>query len=233
MFEMYTGLHPHDTDSATVRGTPDDEAEPLPPSRFVRDLQPRVEEVIVACLQHDMASRPPSAIAVATALPGGGPLAAALAAGRLLSPETVAAVSRDAIAPLVAWLLAASVVSGVAGIALLNRDGLRQWALQLSPPVLVARAQEIRRSLGYDRTPSDTAYWFSWKESFARQRADREPGFRMYDVETQSADGPRFVHRQSPGALVPGNAFGVVLYRESASRRTRDGGCNPIPAGDC
>jgi serine/threonine protein kinase len=57
----------------------------------VRDLDPAVERVIFRCLEKDPGSRPASAIAVAAALPGGDPLAAALAAGETPSPEMVAA----------------------------------------------------------------------------------------------------------------------------------------------
>ena len=43
------------------------------------------------CLEKDSADRPASALAVAASLPGGDPLAAALAAGETPSPEMVAA----------------------------------------------------------------------------------------------------------------------------------------------
>ena len=43
------------------------------------------------CLHPDPRQRPASALAVAAALPGGDPLAAALAAGETPSPELVAA----------------------------------------------------------------------------------------------------------------------------------------------
>jgi predicted Ser/Thr protein kinase len=48
----------------------------------VKDIDPLVERVIVRCLNVDPRNRPASALAVAAALPGGDPLAAALAAGR-------------------------------------------------------------------------------------------------------------------------------------------------------
>jgi serine/threonine-protein kinase len=50
--------------------------------RVVRDLDPSIERAIMRCLDPDAAKRPSSALAVAASLPGGDPLAAALAAGR-------------------------------------------------------------------------------------------------------------------------------------------------------
>ena len=49
-----------------------------------------MERVILRCLDADPARRPSSALAIAAALPGGDPLAAALAAGETPSPELVA-----------------------------------------------------------------------------------------------------------------------------------------------
>src|SRR5229473_5195516 len=60
------------------------------PSSFVKDLDPLVERVILRCLEADPANRPASALVVAAALPGGDPLAAALAAGETPSPQMVA-----------------------------------------------------------------------------------------------------------------------------------------------
>ena len=66
--------------------------ETAPPSlvSHVRDLDPAVERVVRRCLDNDPQNRPQSALAVAAGLPGGDPLAAALAAGETPSPELVA-----------------------------------------------------------------------------------------------------------------------------------------------
>jgi hypothetical protein len=55
-------------------------------------MDPVVERVILRCLDPDPTRRPSSALAVSAALPGGDPLAAALAAGETPSPEMVAAL---------------------------------------------------------------------------------------------------------------------------------------------
>ncbi len=63
----------------------------LPPTAIVKSLDPKIERAILRCLKPNVDERPASALAVAAALPGGDPLAAALAAGETPSPEMVAA----------------------------------------------------------------------------------------------------------------------------------------------
>src|SRR5918993_364235 len=81
-------------------------------SSLVKDVDPLIERVVERCLQTDPALRPSSALQVAAALPGGDPIAAALAAGETPSPEMVAAAPKHGIlAPHVAGgLLAAFLV---------------------------------------------------------------------------------------------------------------------------
>jgi len=67
--------------------------------------------VVLQCLEPEPGDRPTSALAVAAALPGGDPLAAALAAGETPSPEMVAAAGpRGGLRPGVAGACLASVV---------------------------------------------------------------------------------------------------------------------------
>src|SRR5712691_11841533 len=77
LHEMFTGKRHGDSQSS--------------PATLVKDLDPAIERVILRLLDADPRNRPSSALNVAMALPGGDPIAAALAAGETPSPEMVAA----------------------------------------------------------------------------------------------------------------------------------------------
>jgi serine/threonine protein kinase len=70
------------------------------PSTLVADPDKNVELAILRCLEADPKARPVSALAVAALLPGGDPLAAALAEGETPSPEAVAAAGSTDALPL-------------------------------------------------------------------------------------------------------------------------------------
>ena len=91
LYEIFTGKLPFESDTLAGLMRAQRESAPVSPSTIVRDLDPMVERVILRCLSPKPAMRPASALAVAAALPGGDPLAAALAAGETPSPEMVAA----------------------------------------------------------------------------------------------------------------------------------------------
>ena len=66
------------------------------PSSVVKNLNPVIERVILRCLEREASARPATVLSVAAALPGGDPLAAALAAGETPSPQLVAASGETA-----------------------------------------------------------------------------------------------------------------------------------------
>ena len=69
-------------------------------------MDPLVERAILHCLEADPENRPASALMVSAALPGGDPLAAALAAGETPSPQVVAASGNTSGLPVRTALLA-------------------------------------------------------------------------------------------------------------------------------
>src|SRR6266852_3291541 len=122
------------------------------PSTLVRDLDPLIERVILRCLESDAEKRPATALQVAAALPGGDPLAAALAAGETPSPQMVAAAGeKTGLAPRVAVACFADVILGVVLFVAvgIKENGLERIHPENSPEVLAKKAREIISSLGY------------------------------------------------------------------------------------
>src|SRR5581483_5740658 len=103
LYEIFTGKRPYEASTLEDLVRVRTRTTPVTPSTLVRDLDPMVERVILRCLEAEPARRPASALAVSAALPGGDPLAAALAAGETPTPEMVAAAGEgEGLAPRVA-----------------------------------------------------------------------------------------------------------------------------------
>src|SRR5262249_59204380 len=85
LYEIFTGKRAFAEKPAEVPFARRDRT-PSRPSSVVREIDPIIEKLILRCLEENAASRPPTALAVSAALPGGDPLAAALAAGETPSP---------------------------------------------------------------------------------------------------------------------------------------------------
>jgi serine/threonine protein kinase len=186
---------------------------PTTPSSLIQNMDPLVERVILRCLEKDPDARPESALQVAAALPGGDPLAAALAAGETPSPEAVAASpTKGLVSPTIAFAcLGATVVLLVLFIFLQGRLEFQNIIPnEKSPEVLADRAREINRRLGYTSPPVDTAQGFYWYVEILDyiKTHDRSPG--RWDV-LRSGDAPvlAFWYRQSPRNLVGLDKFSV------------------------
>ncbi len=125
----------------------------LPPTAIVKTLDLKIERAILRCLKPEVDERPASALAVAAALPGGDPLAAALAAGETPSPAMVAAAgSREALSARATVAAAAWIVLSLVVIVLLYQRVilLNRVPLPKPPAALEDRAQEALASLGFD-----------------------------------------------------------------------------------
>jgi serine/threonine-protein kinase len=165
LYEIFTGKLPFESNTLAGLMRAQRESQPASPSTLVRDLDPMVERVILRCLQAKPASRPASALAVAAALPGGDPLAEALAAGETPSPEMVAAAGEgEGLAPHIALslLLAALASMAVFAVLTLRSSALERLRPEFSPEVLAQKAKDTIQHLGFTSPVADDAYGFEW-----------------------------------------------------------------------
>jgi serine/threonine-protein kinase len=180
----------------------------------IKDVDPAMEKVIQRCLDPDPARRPATAFDVARALPGGDPLAEALAAGETPSPEMVAA-SEDTGALSVRSTVACFVfvlVALVAAVILKDRTSvLRVIPMPNSPEVLAQKARDLVVRFGYTDPAQDEAFFFTTDTAY---RAYAAANWTPEQYRSRLASGwPRligFAYRQSPRYLNPINAAGIV-----------------------
>jgi serine/threonine-protein kinase len=179
----------------------------LPPSSLVPDLDPVVERAILRCLEDDPAQRPSSALAVSALLPGGDPLAAALAAGETPSPEMVAAAGRAGrLRPAVAWACVGLLGAGLLIVPLgsNSRRLLSRLPQVRSPDVLEDRAVEFLKSAAPLETAADHARGFMFDDEYFRWAQAKDSSPRRWELlRTGEPWAVSFWYRQSPRPLTP------------------------------
>ncbi|MGH7936461.1 MAG: hypothetical protein ACREF8_05585, partial [Chthoniobacterales bacterium] len=177
-----------------------------------RDLDPLIERVILRCLENDPAKRPTSALQVAAALPGGDPLAAALAAGETPSPEMVAAAgATEGMRPFLAFMLLAAVFAGLFGALLIAEETrvVNRVIPEYPPEALAARAHEMIAQLGLSTDSVDSAYGFDVNSAYlAYIQAHDKTSSRWNGISADRPPAMTFWYRQSPRALYPTQFFG-------------------------
>lgn len=185
---------------------------PTTPSEIVKDLDPAIERVIDRCLQKDPARRPSSALQVAAALPGGDPIAAALAAGETPSPEMVAAAPKEGgLRPAVAVAMLGAFLVGLAFVTFFaNRVGLFGYApLEKSPDVLREHAREVIRAAGVTAPATDHTYWFTEStRPLQHLPHDGTRGQRLEELQDGQPAVIHYLYRQSPTYLGAFDYFG-------------------------
>jgi serine/threonine-protein kinase len=175
------------------------------PSSVVKDLNPVIERVILRCLETEPSARPATVLSVAAALPGGDPLAAALAAGETPSPQMVAASgetaglrSRVAVACLASVLVALGLVTFLS----IHYSGLEKMRPELTPEVLTQKAREIITRLGYAERPVDSASGLDYDNDFKDWVEKNEKPHPNWDaVVTGRPSLLLFWYRQSPDQM--------------------------------
>ena len=161
LYELHTGTRAFDAATIAELRRQKEHGTLRPASELTRDVDPVVDRVIQRCLETDPRLRPGTALQVAAALPGGDPLAAALAAGETPSPEMVAASgSTEGLRAPIAWALALTtiVAAAVALVAAERTVQFRRFDMNRSPAFIAERARDLLREIGYSRPAGDSAF---------------------------------------------------------------------------
>ena len=224
LYEMFTGRRALSADVAFPDGQARSPASPASPSTHIPDLDPVVERVITRCLQHDPARRPPSAYAVAAALPGGSPLAAAIAAGETPSPDLVAAAGEaGTLSPVTGALSFGAVLAGLFLLAPITREvnliGLTR--IERSPQFLTERAHTVLRNLGYEEPSDDEAVGYATDIDYLQSIDEHDRSATRWRALT-IAQPPAllFWYRQSPRRLVPIGGANIVTRLNPPTTRS-------------
>jgi serine/threonine-protein kinase len=209
LYEIFTGKLPFESTTLAGLMRAQKESSPVSPTTLVRDLDPTVERVILRCLNPKPSLRPVSALAVAAALPGGDPLAAALAAGETPSPEMVAAAGEgEGLAPrwalaLLVFVLVATAATYVIGI---QGSALVMMQPEYGPEVMAQKSRDMLQKLGVPDRPADEEFGFDWVDSqFDWVLAHHKGKLDWPAVVTGNPSPLRFWYRQ---ARTPMTAIG-------------------------
>jgi hypothetical protein len=221
LYELFTGKRAFDAKSAAELREQHDSSSITSPSTLARGITPAVERLILHCLEREPDRRPPSAYAVLGALPGGDPLAAAMAAGETPSPELVAnAADRGGLTPPLAAGLVLAVGAALAlGAWLLAPEFA---PLTKAPSALEVRAEDVLRSSGaFDRLPpfvagtfAQNGAWLDWRMAHPKVAEHSKPAvFYWRRWSPRLVESPH-IHAEMPGVVQPavlGNSSAMVL----------------------
>jgi serine/threonine-protein kinase len=215
LYEIFTGRRAFDANTLSDLIEQHQSGNLTAPTTIVKALDPAIEAAIVRCLDPTPARRPPSAIAVSAALPGGDPLAAALAAGETPSPEMVAAAGGDMATTTVVrgalWLSAATVLVLFFAAVSARSSIITRVPLTKPPAVLSDRAEQLRESFGYTEPFRDQTGFFDYDTAYLSWAEKHESGAKRWPELPRGRPAVvRYTYRTSPMPIVPFDATGSV-----------------------
>jgi eukaryotic-like serine/threonine-protein kinase len=208
LYEVFSGRPALQAATIAEMGRLHRETAPAKLSTLVTDLDPLIDRIVFQCLAKDPVQRPSSALAVSAALPGGDPLAAALARGETPSPEVVAAAGQAlGIRPALALVGLAAIVGALVGVVVLSAQTqvARLVPLDKPPAVLRQEARDVISRLGYSQAAPHVASGFLPSEYLT--------WIEEHDLSVTRWE--RLKQGQPPGV--------TFWFRQGAAPLTRDG----------
>jgi serine/threonine-protein kinase len=204
LYEIFTGKKPFDAQNVQQLIDMQQSMHLTSVVSVAADVDPAVEKVIRRCLDPDPARRPASAVAVMAALPGGDPLAAALAAGETPSPEMVAAAGTvEGMARKYTIPLLVVVVLCLAAVIPIRqaRTAFTQTPLDRAPDVLAHESRTLAAQFGYSARPADSHVSLEARPELSGYLRNLPKPHRWSEWYASSAP-LRSVYRESPRPLI-------------------------------
>jgi predicted Ser/Thr protein kinase len=218
LYELFTGKRAYTASNINEMLNQQEAMSLTSMSSHANDIDPAVEDIIRKCLDPMPSQRPHSALSIAAALPGGDPLAAALAAGQTPSPEMVAAGKSAGLSKRYSLpLLALTLISLVSFPYAKGHVEVLDYApVDIPRAALMTKAREMAAGFGYTAKPADWWDSFEARQSYfewLRKRSDRD-WRTIFANESPVA----YAYRQSPMPLAE-DPDGVVQWNRPAMDR--------------
>jgi serine/threonine-protein kinase len=219
LYELYTGKRPYSGTNLQELLAQQEAMSMTSMSSHASDIDPAVENIIKRCLDPDPARRPASALLVSMALPGGDPLAAALAAGQTPSPELVASSESTGLPLKYSLPLAAFVLLSLICMPLLKgKVQTHEYTPNdLPPAALIAKGRDIAAQAGFPAKPKDT-FWKMQSRGGYVDYLDKNTKLRDW-YAVFAAESPLFlIYRESPANFVRNKHSRVTITEPALSR---------------
>ena len=235
LYELFSGRRAFEAGSALEYARLHKDEAPEHLSSLISGIDPLIEAAVMRCLEKEPRRRPASALAVLAGLPGGDPLAAALAAGETPTPEMVAAAGDPEECRSCRMVGIAAAGLPLAAAAVLALSGWTFLIPRVDPPkppeVLAEKASELLARIGHGADHADAARGFEVDldglDALRRRSPDAADAprvgsssdpllwfwYRRSPVPMASAQPARSVSWEDPPQRIPGMAA-VLLSPE-------------------
>jgi serine/threonine-protein kinase len=213
LYELFTGKRAYDGRDVLEIATMKSSA-PTSPAAHVAGLSPIVERAILRCIQPEPADRPSSVTSLVALLPGGDPLAMAIAAGETPSPEMVArAGGRGELRPAIAIACLVAVLAGMGLMWMAEARAQLQNRVPMPKPPEELRviARSALAAAGYtEPAPAvSSGFIYAGEHIDYLERTDQTPG-RFANLAALTPSIVRFWYRESRRPLAPHGWVGTV-----------------------
>ncbi len=220
LYELYTGKRPYTGGNLQELLAQQEAMSMTSMSSHAADIEPAVENVIKRCLDPDAAKRPSNALLVSMALPGGDPLAAALAAGQTPSPELVASSQSQGLRLRFSLPLLIFVILGILTYPLITGPigALQYTPADLHPEALRVEARRFAGRFGYTLKPMDSIWWLedtSEIVKYTRENTQVRDWYAAFREETPL----RFYYREAVNDTLGRSPYGDVRWDLPAFER--------------